>query len=75
MTQEIQDLLQHPSVYQMLRYSFVGSKQTVKRQIQEFLNETDVDELMVVSSTFYLEDRLKSIRLFAEIMNEINEDQ
>lgn len=73
MTEEIQDLLQHPSVHQMLRYSFVGSKETVKKQMEEFLNETRVDEVMVVSSTFYLEDRLKSIRLFAEIMGEINE--
>lgn len=73
MTQDIQDLLQHPSVLQMLRYSFVGKKETVKKQIQEFIAETEVDELIVVSPTFYLEDRLKSIRLFAEIMKEINE--
>lgn len=73
MTDELQGMLQHPSVYQMLRYSFVGSKQTVKKQVQEFLEETGVDELIVVSPTFYLEDRLKSVSLFAEILKEINE--
>lgn len=75
MDDELRGLLQHPSVHQMLKYSFVGSKQTVKKQIKDFLEETGVDELIIVSPTFYLEDRLKSIRLFAEIMNEINENK
>ncbi|WP_266204999.1 LLM class flavin-dependent oxidoreductase [Pontibacter kalidii] len=73
MTEELKQVLQHPTLQQMLRYSFVGSKQTVKTQIQEFLEETGVDELITVSNIYNLEDRLKSTRLFAEIMLEINE--
>src|SRR5690606_42148885 len=72
MTDELQGMLQHPSVHQMLKYSFVGSKQTVKRQVREFLDDTGVNELIAVSSTYAIEDRLKSARLFAEVMNEIN---
>ncbi|GHA81281.1 alkane 1-monooxygenase [Pontibacter akesuensis] len=72
MTEELREVLQHPTLQQMLRYSFVGSKQTVKTQIQEFLEETGVDELIAVSTMYSLSDRLKSAQLFAEIMMEIN---
>jgi luciferase family oxidoreductase group 1 len=73
MTEELQEMWQHPAVYQMLKYSFVGSKQTVKQQLQAFLAETQADELITASGMYALEDRLKSTRLFGELMTEINE--
>ncbi|MBB6613142.1 LLM class flavin-dependent oxidoreductase [Pontibacter sp. Tf4] len=73
MSEELKQVLQHPTLHQMLRYSFVGSKQAVKKQIREFLEKTEVNELITVSTMFDLNDRLKSTRLFAEIMTEINE--
>ncbi|TDH19962.1 LLM class flavin-dependent oxidoreductase [Segetibacter sp. 3557_3] len=73
MTEDLKELFQHPAVNQMLKYSFVGSKQTVKKKIQAFLTETGVDELIMVSAMYDINDRLKSARLFAEIMTEINE--
>jgi len=50
----------------------VGSKQTVKDKIRAFLEETGVDELITVSTMYEINDRIKSARLFAEIMKEIN---
>ena len=58
---------------QMTRYSFVGSKDTVKRQVMEFLEETKADELMVSSIMYDSNERIKSAALFAVIMKEINE--
>jgi luciferase family oxidoreductase group 1 len=72
MTDELEGLWHHPAVQQMLKYSFVGSKQTVKQQLQAFLAETQADELITASTMYAPEDRLKSARLFAEIMTEIN---
>ncbi len=72
MTDELRGMLQHPAVHQMLKYSFIGSKQTVKEQVQAFLNETKVDELIVVTATYSLEDRVKSVQLFSEVVNDIN---
>jgi luciferase family oxidoreductase group 1 len=72
MTEELKRMFQHPSLHQMLKYSFVGSKQTVKNKIQTFLAETDADELIAVSTMYDINDRIKSARLFAEIMQEIN---
>lgn len=59
----------------MLKYSFVGSKQTIKKQIQAFLDQTQVNELIAVSTMYDLQDRVKSARLFAEILGEINESR
>jgi luciferase family oxidoreductase group 1 len=74
MTDDLRGMLQHPAVHQMLKYSFVGSKQTVKEKVQGFLDLTKVDELIVVTPTHTLEDRVKSVRLFSEVMNDINAD-
>lgn len=75
LTGDLKEILQHPTVHQMLKYSFVGSKQTVKKQIQAFLAETHVNELITVSTMYGINNRLKSTRLFAEIMMEINENR
>ncbi len=71
MTQELKEILKHPSLHQMLKYSFVGSKQTVKQQIKAFIEETRVNELIAVSTMYAIEDRLKSTHLFGEIMQEL----
>jgi luciferase family oxidoreductase, group 1 len=71
-TPELKELLMHPAVNQMLKYSFVGSKQTVKKAIKAFLDETGVNEVIVACTMYDINDRLKSIRLFAEVMTELN---
>lgn len=71
MTEELRQISQHSSVQQMLKYTFYGSKQTVKTQVKQFLEETGVDELITVSNMYDINDRLKSIQAFAEIMEEI----
>ncbi|MCL6219542.1 LLM class flavin-dependent oxidoreductase [Zunongwangia pacifica] len=74
MTSELQGVLHHPSVQQMLKYSFVGSKESVKKQTKAFLEETNVDELIAVSAIYGAEDRKKSVAAFAEVMQEINKE-
>jgi luciferase family oxidoreductase group 1 len=72
MTDELRGLTQHPTVHQMLKYSFVGSKATVKAQVKNFLDQTGVDELIAATAMHGHQARLKSFRLFAEIMRELN---
>lgn len=50
----------------MLRYAFVGSPQTVKRQLDEFLAQTKLDEVMVTSMIYDHEARKRSYELLAE---------
>lgn len=75
MTDDLKDIIKHPSLHQMLKYSFVGSKEKIKRELLDFIDQTNMDELMTVSTIFDIEDRLKSIHLFAELMDEINLDR
>lgn len=72
MTDEWREIFNHPQVNQMLKFSFVGDKETVKKQVINFLEETNVDELIAVSTMYSAEDRIKSAQIFAEVMNEIN---
>ncbi len=71
MDSELIELSRHPAVRQMMKYSFIGSKASVKIQIQEFLEQTRADELIAVSHMYDAKDRIKSYKWFAEIMKEI----
>lgn len=70
MTDELMMIQHNPSVREMLKYSFVGRKEAVAKQIDKFLKETGVDELMVVSNMHRHEDRVKSYGILSEIMSE-----
>lgn len=51
----------------MLQYTFVGSKETVRRKLDTFIKETAIDELIVVSHIFDQEKRLRSFELLSEL--------
>lgn len=68
MTQELREIANHPALQQMLKFSFVGSKETVRKKTEEFLKQTGVNELMTVSHIYDHNARIKSFRLFSEIM-------
>lgn len=74
MTDELRDIFRHPSVYKMLRYSFVGGKEKVRKKITEFLKETKADELVTVSNIYGIADRIRSAELFSQVMDEINRE-
>src|SRR5690606_14316828 len=71
MTPEIQELRENPSIQQMLKYTFAGSKETVKQKTATFVAETGVNELMAVTNVYDPEDRIKSYKIFSEIMKGI----
>lgn len=74
MTQEFREIMEHPQVHQMLKYSFIGSKATVKAQVKAFLDKNEIDELIAVTNIYDVKDRIRSYELFAEIMDELNAD-
>lgn len=57
-------------VNQMLACTFVGSKATIKQDMQQFLEQTQVDEIMASSHIFDHAAKLKSYGIFSEIFNE-----
>lgn len=56
------------TVEKMLKYTFVGSKQTVRKQLSNFVDQTKADEIMTATYIYDYEQRLKSHRLLSEIM-------
>jgi luciferase family oxidoreductase group 1 len=72
MTDELMMIQHNPAIRDMLKYSFVGRKEAVAKQLDKFLQETGVDELMAVSNFYWHEDRIKSYSILSEIMNERN---
>lgn len=62
---------QKMAVEQMLKYSFIGSPSTVKNQMDDFMELTNANELMVTSYVYDKKERFKSYKLFAEVMKEM----
>jgi len=50
----------------MLKYSFVGSQSSVHQQLDEFLERTQVDEVIVASAIYDHAARLRSYELLAQ---------
>ncbi len=50
--------------------SIVGSKETVKRKLEEFLEQTNADEIMVNAMIYDHQKRLRSYEIIAELFNE-----
>lgn len=72
MSDELMMIQHNPAVREMLKYSFVGRKEAVAKQLDRFLEKTGVDEIMAVSNMHRHEDRIRSYAILSEIMNERN---
>ena len=58
------------AVKQMLAYSFIGSEESVKSDINQFLEQTGADELMLSTYIYNHLQRLRSYELLANVMND-----
>ena len=58
-------------VNQMTACSFVGSPETLAKELKEFITHCGVDELMINSPIFDHQDKLKSLRLLKEVTDTI----
>ena len=63
--------MERAHVMKMLRYSFIGSEDTVKSQIKEFQELFNVDELMITAHIYEHESRLKSYEIFRNAVNDL----
>ncbi len=62
------DLSEMYAVQQMLLYSFIGSQETVKSELEKFIESTQVDEVMVTSHIYDHAARLHSYELLAGLV-------
>ncbi len=68
MNTELRNLWENSAFQRMLKYAFVGSKETVQQKTEDFIKQTGVNEVMVASHIYHHEDRVNSYRIFSEIM-------
>lgn len=59
-------------VQRMLRYSFIGSQETVKVKMQEFQADFQVDELMFTAPIYDQQAKLRSYEIFRNAVDELN---
>ncbi len=64
---DVWDVYEEEQASQMLACTFTGSKETVKNDLQQFLDQTEVDEIMATSHIFDHAARLRSYELLAEV--------
>ncbi len=60
------------AIQNMMACTFIGSKATVKADLERFMEQTDIDELMVTTNIYDSSKRLYSFELLAEIMQELS---
>ncbi|WP_375577818.1 LLM class flavin-dependent oxidoreductase [Marivirga tractuosa] len=68
MTSELKELSMHPAFQKMMEFAFVGSKEKVQSQTEDFIKKTGVDEVIVASHIYDHEARVNSYKIFSEIM-------
>jgi luciferase family oxidoreductase group 1 len=59
---------QKTALNQMLSLSFIGSQETIKQDFCDFIKQTRIDEIMIISNIYDQKAKIHSYELFAEIM-------
>lgn len=67
----IWDPMEEEYVRKMTACSFIGTKETVKAEIKQFIQRFDLNELMITTPVYSIEDKLHSIEAFSKVMNEL----
>ncbi|MCP3027282.1 LLM class flavin-dependent oxidoreductase [Halobacillus sp. A5] len=57
------------ALQQQLGASIIGGPEKVQRELQHFLDETQADEMMIISQIYNHEARVHSYKIVADIMN------
>ncbi|MGV8915499.1 MAG: LLM class flavin-dependent oxidoreductase [Kaistella sp.] len=70
---EIWNPMEKAHVLNMLRYSFIGGKETIANQMKQFQNMFQVDEMMITSHIYEHDARVKSYEIFREAVNSLSE--
>jgi luciferase family oxidoreductase group 1 len=63
------------AMQQFLTYSFIGNPSEVKKALTQFVDETQIDELMIVSHIYDHDARLNSYKILVELQNAIYKAQ
>jgi alkanesulfonate monooxygenase SsuD/methylene tetrahydromethanopterin reductase-like flavin-dependent oxidoreductase (luciferase family) len=63
--------IEKAGVEHALRYAIVGSRETVRRGLAAFIEETGADELMITAQIYDHQARLRSFEIAAEVRDSL----
>ncbi|MCB0454749.1 MAG: LLM class flavin-dependent oxidoreductase [Aequorivita sp.] len=63
--------MEEAHIMQMMQYTFVGNKETVREKLANFVGETRVDEIIAVAHIYDQKARLRSFELLSQIFKGI----
>ena len=66
----IWNVYEEEAIMQMLSCAFIGGPATLKRELETFVQQTQVDEIMVTSHIFDHDAKMHSYTLFAEALRQ-----
>lgn len=73
---EISALINHPQIKSAVESftacTFIGDKENINKNINQFICDFEINELMVTTYAFDIEDKLNSYRILAELMQNQN---
>ena len=69
---KISSRLTFEAVKQMLMYSFIGSAESIKKKMTDFIATTQIDEVMATSHIYDHHAKLHSYSIFAEVLKTIS---
>ena len=67
----LMDPMEEAALEQMIKYTFIGGPEKVKKELENFIEITKIDELMVASAIYEHQARLHSY----EILGQLNKPQ
>lgn len=66
----IWNTMEEEHIMKMMKYTFIGNKKSVSEKLSKFLEETQIDELIIVSHIYDQIARHKSFELLAELKSD-----
>lgn len=68
--EDFMDPMEEAALQQMIKYTFIGGPEKVKRKLEDFIQITQIDELMVTTAVYEHEARLHSYEILAQLNKE-----
>jgi alkanesulfonate monooxygenase SsuD/methylene tetrahydromethanopterin reductase-like flavin-dependent oxidoreductase (luciferase family) len=59
--------MEEAALQQMIAYSFIGGPEKIKKELEIFLEKTQVNELMVATAVYEHEARLVSYKILSQL--------
>ena len=64
----IWNVFEEEAVMQMLAYSFIGGPEKIKAELEAFVEQTGIDEIMATTHIFDHQSRMYSYKVFADVI-------